>query len=372
MQHFALCTLVCLGAQQADDKPPRLPPAEFKGEAKANLHAYKMEKGVTYRIIVRGDGFVPTVQVQGQNHGLAGNPVTFAAPGQVAAARNAARLPANVAQLIFIPSESKIYQIQVNHAFGNDIDKGPYTYALSVERAALKPQLSTSEPPLQLPEQMRRLERSKHYSIMVTGRGFAPEVQVFDGKNSVALSLNGRWFGFGPDAEFVTTLTYAAPRTADYRIVVGVGPVALQRTGSVAYSLEVAEVKVAFTHQGQLSPRDPAHPRRGGPQQVHTVKLLADKAYQIDMASRAFDCYLFLEDAGGTPLAEDDDSGGQLNARLVFRPGRTDSYRIVTTTFDAGPRAGGPYSLIVHENPHAMTDLDAPASGPAAPAPKQP
>jgi len=56
---------------------------------------------------------------------------------------------------------------------------------------------------------------------------------------------------------------------------------------------------------------------------VYPVKLAAGKNYVIDMVSpdqKTLDPYLVLTDGTGKSLAEDDDSGGGLNARIVFRP----------------------------------------------------
>jgi hypothetical protein len=112
----------------------------------------------------------------------------------------------------------------------------------------------------------------------------------------------------------------------------------------------------------QLTSKDAVYPGRGGPHKVHTVKLHAGKNYQIDMVSTAFDNYLFLEDSTGTVLQEDDDGGGYPNARLIFRPTRTDTYRLVATTFaKAAPNwSPGPYSVTVVENPNAQKVLNQP------------
>jgi hypothetical protein len=178
----------------------------------------------------------------------------------------------------------------------------------------------------------------------------------------VATALNGRWFGFGPDAEFVTALTFAPARTADYRIQVIPGPMAEKRLLPLTYAMQVEELKVELLVNQQLTRKDPSYPRRGGPHKVHIVKLQAGKNYQIDLMSLAFDAYLFLEDADGGLAAQDNDSAGKLNARIVFRPTKSGTYRIVATTFKSGPGAGnfGPYSLRVVENPHAQPSFRRP------------
>jgi hypothetical protein len=309
-------------------------PAEFKGEAKVAVHSCKMQKGNTYRITVKGDGFVPQVWIHGQSSGTsanptgvpAGNPTSLQNPGP-------AQSPSNVAQMLYTPLDTKVHQIKVDYAPNTEIQKGPNAYTLTIERAVFKHHVIVKDPQLEISEHSKKMEQGKFYSITVTGIGFAPELQILDGSRAVATAFNGRWFGFGPDAEFVTTLTFAPSRTIEYRILVAVGPVTEQRKAPLTYGTRIVELKLELFVNEQLSKQDPVDRRRGGPYKVHTVKLEAGKSYQIDMVSRDLDAYLFLEDSAAQVLAQDDDSGGGLNARLVFRPAKTDTYRIVATTF---------------------------------------
>src|SRR5262249_3653825 len=57
------------------------------------------------------------------------------------------------------------------------------------------------------------------------------------------------------------------------------------------------------------------------------------------------DPFLRIEDAAGKELAKDDDSGGDLNARILFTPGKDGVYRIITTTL----RGTGGYMLRIRE-----------------------
>ncbi len=82
---------------------------------------------------------------------------------------------------------------------------------------------------------------------------------------------------------------------------------------------------------------------------VYQVKLAAGKTYVIDMVSpdqKALDPYLVLTDAAGKKLAEDDDSGGGLNARIIFRPAQDSTFRIRATSFNGG---SGAFNLSVRE-----------------------
>ncbi len=73
---------------------------------------------------------------------------------------------------------------------------------------------------------------------------------------------------------------------------------------------------------------------------VFTVQLEQGKIYRIDHRGTGgdpqFDPYLFLEDANGVTIEQDDDSGGGLNARIVYKAPKTGLYRVVATTFVPG------------------------------------
>ena len=80
---------------------------------------------------------------------------------------------------------------------------------------------------------------------------------------------------------------------------------------------------------------------------VHEVKLIASVTYTIEMKSTDLDSYLILEDANAKQLAEDDDSGGDLNAKIVFTPAADGVYRIIATAFDS--ETTGNYTLTVRK-----------------------
>lgn len=87
--------------------------------------------------------------------------------------------------------------------------------------------------------------------------------------------------------------------------------------------------------EGTLTAQDPKHKGLGGkPHHIYEIKLSAGVHYKIDLMSKAFDCFLRLEDLSGKELASDDDSGGGTNARIAFTAPKDAAYRIVVTTFD--------------------------------------
>jgi tetratricopeptide (TPR) repeat protein len=83
------------------------------------------------------------------------------------------------------------------------------------------------------------------------------------------------------------------------------------------------------------------------PSLIFQVRLKAGVRYQIDMVSpdpKALDPYLYLQDSERTTLAENNDSGGNLNARITFRAPADGVYRIRATSFNGGR---GPFTLTV-------------------------
>jgi thiol-disulfide isomerase/thioredoxin len=85
---------------------------------------------------------------------------------------------------------------------------------------------------------------------------------------------------------------------------------------------------------------------------VHKFKMVAGKAYRIDMVSDDLDAFLRLEDSKGKHLIHDDDSGGGWNARLYFKAPADGEYRIIATCYPGNkerPAKTGKYTLTVVE-----------------------
>jgi Ca2+-binding EF-hand superfamily protein len=76
---------------------------------------------------------------------------------------------------------------------------------------------------------------------------------------------------------------------------------------------------------------------------VFAVKLEAGSIYQFDHMSRAFDAYLYLADPDGQVLAQDDDGGGNLNSRIVYRAAQRGTYFLIATSL--GGNGLGPFAL---------------------------
>jgi thiol-disulfide isomerase/thioredoxin len=111
--------------------------------------------------------------------------------------------------------------------------------------------------------------------------------------------------------------------------------------------------------EGKLTKDDPKDKQRGFACNIHKVKMKSGSVYTIDMVSTDFDSYLRLEDQKGTQLAEDDDSGGNLNARIIFNCSKDGEYQVICTCY---AEATGNYTLTVKKTvanqplgtPHAL------------------
>lgn len=79
--------------------------------------------------------------------------------------------------------------------------------------------------------------------------------------------------------------------------------------------------------------------------QAWTFYGQAGEAITLDVMSTDFDAYAVIQDMSGNALARDDDSGGSLNARIVFTLPATGNYRLIANTLRVG--ATGAYTLSV-------------------------
>jgi hypothetical protein len=98
-----------------------------------------------------------------------------------------------------------------------------------------------------------------------------------------------------------------------------------------------------MTQSGQLTKNHPEDRfRLGCHAVVYTMNMTAGQRYQLDLTSPRgpsfFDTWLRIQDPQGNALANDDDSGEGLDARIVYTPTRTGVYHIVVTSYSRGPR----------------------------------
>ncbi|MCS7046007.1 MAG: serine protease [Gemmataceae bacterium] len=179
------------------------------------------------------------------------------------------------------------------------------------------------------------LKKDKAYVIDMKSRDFDPYLRL---ENMALVPLKNEDLGGNGHS----TLYFTPKQDGIYRLVATTYD---YKTG--AYEITVAEGLPRKIYEigplglqlgGVLVPTDPIDVVQGKPTKsrakVFEVKMKAGVKYQIDLTSTQFDPYLRIENPLGHELAFDDDSGGKLNARLIFAPPADGVYRIIATHFD--------------------------------------
>lgn len=105
-------------------------------------------------------------------------------------------------------------------------------------------------------------------------------------------------------------------------------------------------LKVPASFEGKLDENDPVDAVHNQPAKTHKLRLAAGKTYVIDLVSSDFDTFMRLEDGAGKQLAEDDDSGQDTHAQIVFTPEKTGDFKVIATRFEEG---AGAYTLKIEE-----------------------
>jgi len=104
----------------------------------------------------------------------------------------------------------------------------------------------------------------------------------------------------------------------------------------------IVKGKNLINEQGVLDQDSPANnPQKpGSPFKLYTATLTAGTTYLIELNktdnNTNLDPYLIVKNPRAQTVAEDDDSGGDLNARIVFRAPQTGVYQIYATTLLGG------------------------------------
>ena len=165
----------------AQDKQPANPgrAVEFKGIIKLSSHSAKLEKGATYRITVKAEGFEPTLRIMGDFGSIAnttGNDST--------------------AHLIFTPFETRDYKLVVDFNTYGKIEKKANSYVLTVEKAKFEADTNFKDP-LKLNETTIKMAAGKIYAVSVTAKDFHPAVPIVLGDKSV-MSADSPSFGGAP------------------------------------------------------------------------------------------------------------------------------------------------------------------------------
>ena len=117
-------------------------------------------------------------------------------------------------------------------------------------------------------------------------------------------------------------------------------------TGGIAPPGQVASIAFGQMMQGRLEQGDQTM-NDGTYADVWTFQGTGGQTVTIDLLSDQFDTYAQLLNASGDRLAEDDDSGGNLNSRITFALPASGQYQIVVNNFGDSARSGV-YSIWLH------------------------
>jgi Ca2+-binding EF-hand superfamily protein len=176
-----------------------------------------------------------------------------------------------------------------------------------VPRAAFKPANAARRPGADVPD------------------GLAPLLKELDKDGDGKISLS-EWRGSATDFR-EADLNGDGFITPDELMRDAKGPVELKlRNGRVDYNGEITEREELY--QGKKAYK------------VLTVRLELGKSYQIDLTSRFFQAFLYLEDSRGNRLKEHSSPTIGGNSRIMHRAEKSGVYRIVATSlggFRVGP-----------------------------------
>jgi hypothetical protein len=186
-----------------------------------------------------------------------------------------------------------------------------------------------------------KMEVGKLYLVKVEANGFTPAVTLRPGGflNTMESFIQGDTFA-----------AYVLPKeTREHRITVAPSTDDDELDGQLFdYSITVTPIPMARTplvnEQSKLAANDPPYKNPGGtgdrgPHKAFTVNFKAGQIYIITLDSantREFDPYLMVEGAGGKVVAQDDDGGGDLNSRIVYKPKRGGEHRLIVSAVGKG------------------------------------
>jgi hypothetical protein len=191
-----------------------------------------------------------------------------------------------------------------------------------------------------------KMEKGKLYHVELNSPAFPAMLRLEDTGGSQVDAESAR---FGSANVF-----HRPAKTGDYTIIATCQNAALGKftltikelTGDDGKPIELKSDKGKADFAGNLLKLDPVY-KGGKKHKMFHFTMEAGKTYQIDMTSKAFDSYLFLESPEGKLLAQDDDGGGYPNARITFKAAEAGKHRIITSYF--GGAGSGPFNLSVRQ-----------------------
>jgi hypothetical protein len=176
-----------------------------------------------------------------------------------------------------------------------------------------------------------KLEAGKVYSVVLASKcsdAAFPLVEVHPGHLTILFGNSTR-----EDVNF-----FIPPKADEYSFYV-VSPLGPIMEDVIDYTLTIKPVKEAekpvLQEKVTIDAKDPIYPPRKARFKAFAIQVKAGHCYIIDLIKTGKeDPYLYLEDADKKIVAEDDDSGGDLNSRIVYRATKDGAFRVIATTLD--------------------------------------
>ncbi len=295
-------------------------------------YKYDFEAGKPYLIQVEGEGFSPSLVIKKGDEILAQSVMDY---------RNTL-----VASLLFRPQKAGNYDIWVSMHSGL-VKAGDLSYYFSVAPANFLVNVDaklTSDDPLY----PRNMAYHKAYKLKMSA-GETYTIRLNSGRFDTYVVLEddtGKAVGRDDDGgdKSNSMLLFTCRKSGTYRVVAtsfgkGKGDFSLTVLGS-------SRGKALLNQEAKLSRNDPIYKKdnRNSPYKAHLVKFEAGKLYGIALTSKSFDTHLYLEDASGKVLGNNDDDASSRNSALKFACPKSGTYHIIATTHNSGI---GPYALRV-------------------------
>ncbi len=178
------------------------------------------------------------------------------------------------------------------------------------------------------------LTEGKMYAIQMASSEFNSKL-VLEDMNGNLLACDTDYFD-----DLCGCIAFRPPTTGSYRLIVSAkNPV------EGFYTVSVREMPVLMNVVAELTPNDPV--RNDAFMSVHEITLTAGRRYIIDLQSDEFDTFLKVLNPDGTIVAFADECGTMRNTRVIYMPTRTETYRIVATSYE--PAVIGAFQLMVCE-----------------------
>jgi hypothetical protein len=178
------------------------------------------------------------------------------------------------------------------------------------------------------------LTEGKMYAIKMASSEFNSKLVLEDMQGNV-LACDTDYYD-----DLCGSIAFRPTTTGSYRLTVSAkNPI------EGFYTVTVREVPVLMSVVGELTPNDPV--RNDAFMSVHEITLTAGQRYLIDLQSDQFDTFLKLLNSDGAIVAFADECGTMRNTRVIFTPTRTETYRIVATSYE--PAVIGAFQLTVCE-----------------------